>query len=112
MFEISKPQIEKNKEGVVVNVSITNVGQKKGKETIQVYITDLVASTARPVLELKSFQQIELDGAQTRNLTFNLSKKDFSFYTNTGELIFEPGEFVISVGPNSKELQSINLTLD
>ena len=112
MFEISKPQIEKNEEGVVVNVSITNVGQKKGKETIQVYITDPVASTARPVLELKSFQQIELDGAQTRNLTFNLSKKDFSFYTNTGELIFEPGEFVISVGPNSKELQSINLTLD
>ena len=111
-FEISTPQIVKSEDGVTVNVSITNVGQAKGKETIQVYITDPVASTARPVLELKSFQQIELDGTQAKNLTFNLSKKDFSFYTNTGELIFEPGEFVISVGPNSKELQSINLTLD
>lgn len=111
-FSASKPEVLVNGDVVEVQIKITNVGQRNGKETIQLYITDPVASTARPVLELKSYQQLELDAAQSKMVIFTLDKNDFSYYTDVGNLTFEPGEFIISIGNNSRELQSAKITLN
>ena len=83
-----------------------------GEETVQLYIRDLVASTSRPILELKGFKKIAFEAGETKKVEFHLSKDQLSFYNSSGDLIFEPGEFDISVGTSSAELQTQRIELN
>ncbi len=111
-FSIDEPTTMVTDEGVQVKVTVTNAGKLAGKETVQLYIRDVVASVARPVLELKAFEQINLQPGESKQVTFDLSKESFSFYTSTGVLTFEPGEFEIGVGGNSAELNKVSVSIN
>ena len=71
---------------------------------VQLYIRDRVASVSRPVLQLKGFDKRMIRVGETQTVKFTLTKEALSFYNNSGELVFEPGEFDISVGTNAAEL--------
>ncbi len=94
-----------------VSVTVTNTGDRAGAEVVQLYIRDLVGSTTRPVKELKGFERIELDPGESRTVTFTLDASDLAFYTARGVWEAEPGEFVVSVGTNSVDVQSARFTL-
>ncbi len=68
----------------------------------QLYLHDKVASVVRPVKELKGFQKIKLNPAQSQVVEFTLTDAELGFYTNAGEFIVEPGEFDVMVGTNSQ----------
>jgi len=42
-----------------VSVDVTNTGERAGKEIVQLYIRDVVASLQRPEKELKAFAKVE-----------------------------------------------------
>ena len=99
-------------EKLVVSIPVTNEGEIPGKEVVQLYIRDLVGSTTRPVKELKDFRKIELEAAETKTVTFEVTTDDLAFYTydadkgdQTIHYDWEPGEFHIMVGGNSRDLQ-------
>ncbi len=94
-----------------VSVTVTNTGDRPGAEVVQLYIRDLVGSTTRPVKELKGFERIELSPGESRTVTFTLDASDLAFYTARGVWEAEPGEFVVSVGTNSVDVQSARFTL-
>lgn len=87
---------------VTVSVSLTNTGKRKGKSTVQLYIRDEYASVTRPVRELKSFEQAELEAGESRKITFQLTDKDLGFYDNNGKFIVEEGSFQVFVGEDSQ----------
>jgi beta-glucosidase len=62
------------KEGGSLEISFTlnlkNTGSVKGKEVVQLYIRDLIASTTRPVKELKGFQLVDLEPGESKNIKF------------------------------------------
>jgi beta-glucosidase len=82
-------------------VDVKNTGNVTGKETVQMYIRDLVASISRPVRELKGFEQVELKAGETKTLTFTIDEKSIGFYNNEGDWITEPGEFQVFIGGSS-----------
>ncbi|MCF8319166.1 MAG: beta-glucosidase BglX [Sphingobacteriaceae bacterium] len=86
---------------IQASVQLTNSGTYAGEEVVQLYIRDKVASTVRPVLELKAFQKVFLQAGATKLVEFNLSKQDLGFYTPEGNFIVEPGEFELLLGGNS-----------
>ncbi len=88
-------------EEVQVSVDVTNTGEFKGKEVVQLYIRDLVASTTRPVKELKGFELIEFEVGETKTIKFTLNKEILGFYDNEGNFIIESGDFVVFVGGSS-----------
>ncbi|AUP79766.1 beta-glucosidase BglX [Flavivirga eckloniae] len=88
-------------EDVHVSVDITNTGDLKGKEVVQLYIRDLVASVTRPVRELKGFELVELEAGETKTVNFTLNKNLLGFYDNNGNFIVEPGDFKVFVGGSS-----------
>ncbi len=88
-------------EDVQVSVDITNTGILKGKEVVQLYIRDLVASNTRPIKELKGFELVELEAGETKTITFVLNRDALGFYDNKGHFIIEPGEFQIFIGGSS-----------
>lgn len=91
-------------EQLEVAVTVKNNGPYVGKETVQLYIRDKVASVARPIKELRDFAKIELAPGESAAVIFTLTEDDLKFHTASGEYKAERGEFDIFVGPNSEEL--------
>jgi len=100
-FNYKNLQIKTEKQSVHISVEVTNTGKRKGKEVVQLYIRDLVASITRPVKELKGFELIELDPNQTTEVNFKLTIDNLGFFNNSGEFVFEPGKFKAFVGGSS-----------
>lgn len=99
-LKINKTVFEKG-EPVKVSVEVTNSGNYDGKEVVQLYIHDDVASLARPVKELKGFELIELKKGETKIVKFTLTNKELGFFDNDGNYLVESGTFKIMVGGSS-----------
>ncbi len=96
----------KGNKKLTVTVDIKNTGKVAGKEVVQLYIRDLVGSITRPVKELKGFDKIEIAPGQTKKVVFEITPELLKFYNSDLKFDWESGDFMIMVGPNSKELQS------
>lgn len=94
-----------------VKIPVINTGEVKGKEVVQLYLRDLVASTTRPVLELKGFKLIELAPGETKEVEFSVTEKMLEFYSVDEKWEAEAGEFQIFVGGNSRDLKSADFIL-
>ncbi len=104
---------EMNAEGTIqVTIPVTNTGKVEGKEVVQLYLRDLVASTTRPVKELKGFQLVTLAPGETGEISFNITEEMLEFYNANKEWASEEGEFEVFVGGNSRDLKKANFTLN
>lgn len=83
---------------ITVKVTIYNDSDREGKETIQLYMRDLVASTARPVQQLIDFQKISLKPRERKTVEFTVAEKMLRFWDNEHNFVSEPGDFNLSVG--------------
>jgi beta-glucosidase len=81
-----------------VQVTVTNSGQRAGKETLILYVRDVVASLAPAGKRVKRFAKIYLEPGQSRTLTFNLRREDLSFIGADNKPVVEPGDFDVMVG--------------
>ena len=93
---------------LVVNVScrVTNTGDRRGKEVVQLYVRDPEASVARPVRELKAFAKADLDPGETTVVEFTLAARDLSYWsTSVNDWVLEGGEFELAVGASSRDLR-------
>jgi beta-glucosidase len=100
--------------GLVVNVTcrVTNTGDRRGKEVVQLYVRDPEASVARPVRELKAFAKVDLDPGEATMVEFALTARDLSYWsTSLNDWTLEGGEFELSVGASSRDLR-LTTTLD
>ncbi|WP_291104909.1 MULTISPECIES: beta-glucosidase BglX [unclassified Flavobacterium] len=105
-LKINKTSFAKG-EPVQVSVDVTNSGNYDGKEVVQLYIHDDVASLVQPVKELKGFELVDLKKGETKTVTLTLTDKELGFYDNDGNYLVEPGTFKIMVGGSSdKGLES------
>lgn len=95
-----------------VSVTVSNTGKVAGEEVVQCYIRDLVGSTTRPVKALKGFSKIMLQAGESREVRFDLTADDLSFYRSDNTFGMEPGEFDIMVGGNSTELKSVRIRVE
>lgn len=81
---------------------ITNTGARPVTETAQLYIRDLVASSVRPVRELKSYQRVTLKPRESKRVTFTLRADDLAFYNQRVEYVVEPGQFHVWIAPHAE----------
>jgi beta-glucosidase len=99
---------------LVVNITcrVTNTGDHRGKEVVQLYVGDPEASVARPVRELKAFAKVDLDPGETTAVAFTLTARDLSYWsTRLHDWALEGGEFELAVGASSRDLR-LTTTLD
>jgi beta-glucosidase len=88
---------------VEVSVTITNTGEVKAKEVVQMYIKDDIGSVTRPDKELKAFEKIELDAGQSKTISFTITPKMLEFTGMEMTKILEAGDYTVMVGTSSKE---------
>lgn len=120
-FSYGKPTVSKAKlkgnESLTVSVDVTNKSDVDGKEVVQLYIRDLVATITRPVKELKDFKKVMIPAGETRTITFEVTTDDLKFYKYDPQKMdqsmvyeWEPGEFEIMIGTNSQDQQKVSVT--
>jgi beta-glucosidase len=83
---------------VTVSVTVTNKGQRAGKETVIVYVRDIVATLSPAGKRVRRFAKISLEPGASKTLTFTLRPEDLSFIGTNNKPIIEPGEFEVTVG--------------
>ncbi|MDX1753011.1 MAG: beta-glucosidase BglX [Salinimicrobium sediminis] len=104
--DLSLSSKEMTQQGSVeVTVPVTNAGSIAGKEVVQLYLRDLVASTTRPVKELKGFELVQLQPGETKQVTFEITNDLLEFYNAERKWTSEPGKFQVMVGGNSTDLK-------
>jgi beta-glucosidase len=79
-------------------VTVTNAGQREGKEAVLVYVSDLVASISPPGKRLRRFAKVSLKPGESRTLTFKLRNEDLSFINSENKRVAEPGDFEVKIG--------------
>ena len=114
-FDYSAPRLSSSsmtmKGSVDVTVTVTNTGSRDGDETVQLYIHDVYATSTRPVKELRAFRKVHIPAGQSADVTFTLTADDLKYYNHELEYVCEPGDFEIMTGPNSRDLQSVLLSV-
>lgn len=81
-------------------VTLRNTGKYDGKETVQLYIRDKVASVMRPMRELKAFQKVFLAAGDSCEVRFTVGYDQLGYYKDNGLYVVEPGTFDIYIGEN------------
>ena len=104
---LSHQSISSN-EQLKVSVDITNKGQRKGKEVVQLYLSDHYASITPSVKKLKRFSKVELDPSSNTTVEFYLNLEDLKFFGKDNQWVAEEGKFTISIGNLSKEFNYQN----
>ena len=115
-FSYSDVKLDKSRahgnETITASVTVTNRSQVDGKEVVQLYLRSLVGSITRPVKELKGFKKLLVKAGESTNVSFALTPEDLKFYNSELKYDWEPGEFVVMIGGNSRELKSASLRWD
>ena len=83
---------------LTASVTVRNDGTMAGKETVQLYIRDLVASVVRPVQQLVDFKKIQLQPGEEACVEFTVTEPMLRFWNAENKLISEPGEFKLMTG--------------
>lgn len=94
-------------------VRITNIGNSKGSEVVQIYVSPVDSKMERPELELKEFDKIILEPGESKFVMFSLESDAFSYYdVQEKAFVVEPGEYMIRVGSSCEDIRvEANITL-
>jgi beta-glucosidase len=110
-FDYSDLTVKDAGDHLDIAVKLRNTGDRKGVETVQLYMQDVVGSIVRPVKELKGFKKVALDSGAETVVELRLDKADMGFYNDQGEYLLENGKFRIYVGGNSRDCLMQELTI-
>jgi beta-glucosidase len=88
-----------------VRATVKNTGNRAGDEVVQLYIRDVLASVARPVMQLEGFTRIHLAPGEQREVSFTLSPAELHMLDRDLKWVVEPGTFRIMVGASSKDIR-------
>jgi len=109
-FEYSVPILSTDTistgDSLTIKVDITNTGKIYGKEVVQLYKRDMVATVSPDIKKLVRFKKIGLEPGETKTVSFTIYTKDLAFVGTNNEWITETGEFQVLIGGTPKNLQT------
>jgi beta-glucosidase len=100
-FTYSNLKLDKKKTlrngDISVTFTVTNSGQRAGKEAALLYVRDVVASITPPGKRVRRFAKIFLEPGQSRTLTFKLRMDELAFIGTNNKPVLEAGDFEVMV---------------
>ena len=88
-----------------IKARVKNTGARAGDEVVQLYIRDLLASVARPVMQLAGFQRVSLKPGEEKEVSFELSRDQLQMLDRDMNWVVEPGTFRVLIGASSKDIR-------
>ena len=90
---------------ITLSFTLVNTGRVPGAEVVQLYLRDPVASTVRPLQELKGFQKVALAPGQQQKVSFTIGRDALAFINRKLQWVAEPGQFQLMVGGASNDIR-------
>jgi beta-glucosidase len=92
------PTTASGSQTIRVDVAVKNTGSRAGKEVVQLYLNERVASVTPPLKRLKRFAKVSLQPDESRQVSFELTSDDLSFIGADNKRVVEPGMFDVRIG--------------
>lgn len=97
-ISLSKAKVSKDDKEVVVKVEVANTGDMDGKEVVQVYVDDVLASVEVPNKALKGFKKVLIKAGETKTVEIPIKLEELMIWSLDNEYVLEPGAFDVYVG--------------
>jgi beta-glucosidase len=101
---LSKTEVSAS-DTITATVSVTNTSPVDGKEVVQVYVQDVLASIVVPNKELKGFKKVMVKAGETVDVSVELNVGSWGLWNRKMEYVVEKGDFIVHVGASSKDLK-------
>ncbi len=96
-FRLDKPEFS-HTDHLVFTVDVKNIGSRAGKEAVQLYSSDLVASSLPDVIRLRNFEKISLAPGESTTVSMTIKASDLAFVGQDDKWRLEAGEFRFRCG--------------
>jgi len=106
------PSWVKAGECVEVSATVRNDSQVDGEATLFLFVRDVVASVARPLLELKGVRKIVLAAGQDGQVMWRLPVEALAFIGPRLDPVLEPGRFEIHVGQSADPAEHLTAVIE
>jgi len=108
-FEYSNLQVSPEKENpqgdVTVTVDVTNTGQRKGDDVVQLYLKDDFSSVTTYEYDLRGFERVNLNPGEKKTVKFILHPDDLALLDKNMNWTVEPGTFQVWIGASSEDIK-------
>lgn len=91
--------------GLDATFKVTNTGNHKGDEVVQLYLHQDLSTVVQPERQLKAFERITLEPGETRTVTLHLDYDDLAIVDANMKWTVEPGTYHVLIGPSSKDIR-------
>lgn len=110
-FKYSKPTIMPIGDGFTATITVTNTGDKAGKEVVQLYVSAPSSDIEKPSNELKAFAKTKLlKPGESQVIRMNVSDYSLaSYHENTHSWVADKGIYKVKFGANINDIKE---TLD
>jgi len=85
------------KDTLIATVTLKNTGIREGKEVVQLYVSDLVASISPDVKRLRAFTKVDLKKGEQKTIELKVPIKSLSFVGRDNKWILEDGDFTVQI---------------
>jgi beta-glucosidase len=97
---IDKAKIKKG-ETVTVTTKVTNTGKSDGEEVVQLYVTDVKASTRVPFYSLDGVKRLKLKSGESQTVSFQVTPHMMELVNDNGDRVLESGDFKVTIAGSS-----------
>lgn len=105
-FEYSDVTATASGNDVTVSVTVTNTGDREGREVVQVYVSKPESAVVRVPRELKGFADVTLAPGESETVTIDVPADELAYWSVLDEAwVVEGGEYRIAVGASSRDLR-------
>jgi len=92
-------------DSAIARFKVKNTGKRAGDEVVQLYIRDILASVARPVIQLEGFQRVRLEPGEEKEMSFTIGPDLLRMLDKDMRWVVEPGTFRVLIGSSSKDVR-------
>ncbi len=103
-------------EEIVITLDVKNIGERCGKEVVEVYFAPPAGKITKPARVLCAFQKTKLLApGESQTLVLSVAISDMASYDDVGDVekyayVMERGEYKIFVGANVRDAAAIDFT--
>ena len=92
--------------GIIAAVTITNIGNRAGREVVQVYTSKIDSGVSRPQRELKGFEVVDLDAGASKRVRVHIDRTTLAYWEiRTHRWFVEGGDYEVGVGASSRDIR-------
>lgn len=105
-FAYSGLEVSADANGIAARVTVTNTGERDGREVVQLYTGLAGSAVQRAPRELKAFASVELAAGESRVVELAVRREDLAYWdVRVDRWVVEGGEYLVSVGASSRDLR-------